>query len=157
LPCRPCLFRGGGATKNSTSASSSDWLPAVDDSLPPRTLPLTHDAEDHTGASKRRRLPPACSSVAAAANAPWWLTLLQVVWIQPSKRWMKIRNSSVWPLKGSAVPLTRTHAFLDPEVTGRDLDRALDHPDRVGAHDLQPIKRQACCDKRPFDAIPSGR
>jgi hypothetical protein len=31
---------------------------------------------------------------------------------------------------------------LDPEVLGRDLDHALDHPNRVGVHARQPITRQ---------------
>jgi hypothetical protein len=41
------------------------------------------------------------------ANAPVSLMLFQVVSIQPSERWTwAIRNSSMWPLKGSAMPLT---------------------------------------------------
>jgi hypothetical protein len=40
------------------------------------------------------------------------------------------------------MALTRVPAFLDPEVLGRDLDRALDRPNRVGVHALQPITRQ---------------
>ena len=33
--------------------------------------------------------------------------LFQVVSIQPSERWTwAMRNSSIWPLKGSAMPLT---------------------------------------------------
>jgi hypothetical protein len=35
-----------------------------------------------------------------------------------------MRNSSMWPLKGSAMPFTRALAFVDPELLGRDLDRA---------------------------------
>jgi hypothetical protein len=39
----------------------------------------------------------------APANAPGLLMLFQVVAIQPSERWMwAMRNSSIWPLKGSA-------------------------------------------------------
>jgi hypothetical protein len=66
-----------------------------------------------------------------------------VVSIQPSDRWTcEMRNSSIWPLKGSATALTHAQAFLDPEVLGRDPDRALDHPDQVRVHALQPITRQ---------------
>jgi hypothetical protein len=40
------------------------------------------------------------------ANAPGLLMLFQVVTIQPSKHWTwEMRNSSIWPLKGSAMPL----------------------------------------------------
>lgn len=45
----------------------------------------------------------------------------------------------MWPLKGSATPLTRAQAFLDPEVLSRDLDRGQGHPNQVGVHALQPI------------------
>jgi len=55
--------------------------------------------------------------------------LFQVVALQPSERWTRaMRNSSIGPLQGSATPLTRAQACLDPEDVGRDLDRALDHP-----------------------------
>jgi hypothetical protein len=51
--------------------------------------------------------PPFCSSAPATANAPGSLMLFQVVSIQPSERWTSaMRNSSMWPLKGSAMPLT---------------------------------------------------
>ena len=51
--------------------------------------------------------PPSCSSAPAAANAPGSLMLFHVVSIQPSERWTsEMRNSSMWPLKGSAMPLT---------------------------------------------------
>ena len=71
------------------------------------------------------------------------LMLFQVVSIQPSERWMwGIRNSSIWPLKGSAMPLTRARACLDPEVLGRDLDRALNHSIQVEVHAVGPITRQ---------------
>ena len=45
-------------------------------------------------------------------------------------------------MKGSATLLTRAQAFLAPEVPSRDLDCALDHPNRVGVRALQPITRQ---------------
>jgi hypothetical protein len=32
--------------------------------------------------------------------------------------------------------------YLDPEVLSRDLDRALDPPNQVGVHALQPIMPQ---------------
>ena len=84
--------------------------------------------------------------------------LFQVVSIQPSERWTwEIRNSSMWPLKGSAMPLTRAQAFLDPEVLGRDLDRALDHPNQIGVHTRQPITQQLAETKGSFEATPSGR
>jgi hypothetical protein len=35
----------------------------------------------------------------------------------------------------------RPAACLDPKYSGRDLDRALDHPNQVGVHALQPITR----------------
>ena len=88
-----------------------------------------------------------------AANPPGSLTLFQVVSIQPSERWVwGIRNSSIWPLKASAMPLTRARACLDPEVLVRNLDRALDHPNQVGARPA-PIRRQLA-ETRPFDATP---
>jgi hypothetical protein len=31
------------------------------------------------------------------------------------------------------------HAFLNPEVLSRDLDRALHHPNQARVHALQPI------------------
>ena len=69
--------------------------------------------------------------------------LFQVVSIQPLERWTcAMRNSSIWPLKGSAMPLTRAQVFLDPEVLSRDLDRAQGHPNQVGVHALQPVTRQ---------------
>ena len=69
--------------------------------------------------------------------------VVQVVSIQPSERWTsEMRNSSIRPLKGSATPLTRAQAFLEPEVLSRDLDRALDHPNQVGVHAVGPITRQ---------------
>jgi hypothetical protein len=40
------------------------------------------------------------------------------------------------------LALTRAQACLDPEVLGRDLDRALDHANQVGVRALQPITRQ---------------
>ena len=40
------------------------------------------------------------------------------------------------------LALTRAQAFLDPEDLSRDLDRALDHPNRVGVHAVAPITRQ---------------
>ena len=47
--------------------------------------------------------PPSCSSGPPAANAPESLMLFQVVSIQPPERWTcAMRNSSIWPLKGSA-------------------------------------------------------
>ena len=50
---------------------------------------------------------PSCSSAPAATNAPGLLMLFQVIAIQPSERWTcEMRNSSMWPLKGSAIPLT---------------------------------------------------
>jgi hypothetical protein len=50
---------------------------------------------------------PSCSSAPAAANAPGSLMLFQVVSIQPSERWpWEMRNSSIWPLKGSAMAVT---------------------------------------------------
>jgi hypothetical protein len=53
-----------------------------------------------------RRPPLSCSSAPAMANAPGLLMLFQVVTIQPSKHWTwEMRNSSIWPLKGSAMPL----------------------------------------------------
>ena len=58
---------------------------------------------------EERMAPPplSCSSAFAAAKAPGSLMLFQVVAIQPSERWMcAMRNSSIWPLKGSAMPLT---------------------------------------------------
>jgi hypothetical protein len=69
--------------------------------------------------------------------------LFQVVAIQPSERWTcEMRNRSIWPLKASAMQLTRTQACLDPEVLSRDRDRALDRPNQVGAHAVGPITRQ---------------
>ena|SRR5918996_3863548 len=53
-----------------------------------------------------------------------------------------MRNSSIRPLNGSATPLTRAEAFLNPEILGRDLDRAQGHPNQVEVPTLQPITRQ---------------
>ena len=63
---------------------------------------------------------------------------------------MPRRLASLWALgildHGSCdqlgLALTRAQAFRDPEVLGRDLDRALDHPNEIGVHALQPITRQ---------------
>ena len=79
--------------------------------MPPISSPTTspHQADDHTGACQGWRLavPISRSSAPATANAPGLLMLFQVVAIQPSERWTwKMRNSSIWPLKGSAMPLT---------------------------------------------------
>jgi hypothetical protein len=41
--------------------------------------------------------------------------------------------------------------------SGRDLDRALDHPNQIGVHALQPITRPLAETTGPFDATPSGR
>jgi hypothetical protein len=38
------------------------------------------------------------------------------------------------PRNERGLALTRAQAFRDPEVLGRDLDRALDHPNQVGVH-----------------------
>jgi hypothetical protein len=40
------------------------------------------------------------------------------------------------------LALTRAQAFPNPEVPGRDLDRAPDHSNEVGVRALQPIKPQ---------------
>jgi hypothetical protein len=72
-----------------------------------RGLGSPHQADNHVGARKGGGSPPPCSSGLAAANAPGSLMWFQVVSIQPSERWTwVIRNSSIWPLKGSAMPLT---------------------------------------------------
>ena len=69
--------------------------------------------------------------------------LFQVLSIQPSERWMcAIRNSSIWPLKGSAMPLTSAQACSATEVLGRDPDRALDQPDQVRGACRGPIMRR---------------
>jgi hypothetical protein len=54
---------------------------------------------------RRSEVAPCRYSAAATASAS--LTLFQVVSIQPSERWTcAMRNSSIWPLKGSDMPLT---------------------------------------------------
>ena len=118
--------------------------------LPPNALcikhsPSTHQADDHTSACKRWRLatPAFLLLFPATANAPGSLRLVQVVSIQLSERWMgEMRNSSIWPLKGSTMALTRAQACLNPEVLSRDLDRALDRLNQVGVHAVGPITRQ---------------
>jgi hypothetical protein len=51
--------------------------------------------------------PPSCSSAPATANAPGSLMLFQAVSIQPSNRGTcAMRNSSIWPSNGSAMPIT---------------------------------------------------
>jgi hypothetical protein len=118
--------------------------------LPPNALcikhsPSTHQADDHTSACKRWRLatPAFLLLFPATANAPGSLRLVQVVSIQLSERWMgEMRNSSIWPLKGSTMALTRAQACLNPGVLSRDLDRALDRLNQVGVHAVGPITRQ---------------
>jgi hypothetical protein len=46
------------------------------------------------------------------------------------------------PRDQRSMALTRAQAFLHLEVVGRDLDCALDHPNRSGVPALQPITRQ---------------
>ena len=83
--------------------------------------------------------------------------MFQVVSIQPSERWTcAIRNAPMWPLKGSAMPLTRAQALLHPEVLGRDPDCALDHPNQVGLHALQPITRQPTETNPDFSPMGTG-
>ena len=60
------------------------------------------------------------------------------------------------PRNERGLALTRAQAFLDPEVLSRDLDRALDHPNQVGVHALQPITRQLA-ETKASDTTPSGR
>ena len=55
------------------------------------------------------------------------------------------------------LALMHAQAFLDPEVLGRDLDRALDHPNQIGVHARQPITQQLAETKGSFEATPSGR
>jgi hypothetical protein len=68
-----------------------------------------HQGDDHSGACERWRLAAflllgCCregTRVAHVAPGGW------LVAIQPSERWTgEIRNWSIWPLKGSAMPLT---------------------------------------------------
>ena len=69
--------------------------------------PSRHQADDHTSAGERRRVAAFLLLGPAAANAPGSLMLFPVVAIQRSERWTcAMRNSSMWPLKGSAMPLT---------------------------------------------------
>src|ERR671919_2308477 len=71
----------------------------------PNVRPYRIRADDD--ASAWRRLASVLLSAPATANAPGSLMLFQVVSIQPSERWIcEMRNSSMWPLKGSAMPLT---------------------------------------------------
>jgi hypothetical protein len=42
------------------------------------------------------------------------------------------------------MPLTRAQAFLDPEVLGRDLDRAQGHPNQIGVHAPAADHATAC-------------
>jgi hypothetical protein len=44
---------------------------------------------------------------------------------------------------------------LDPEVLGRDLDRALDHPNQVGVHAVGPNTRQLAEIKKAVRRYPS--
>ena len=61
-----------------------------------------------------------------------------------------LREAALDQLPSGTLPRVTSAAWrssvrrpsLDPEVLGRDLDRALDHPNQVGVHALQPIKRQ---------------
>ena len=79
---------------------------------------------------------------------------MQELGSQPARE--KVCKSAQKSVIALGLALTRAQAFLDPEVLSRDLDRALDHPNQVGVHALQPITRQLA-ETKAFDATPSGR
>ena len=61
-----------------------------------------------------------------------------------------LREAALDQLPSGTLPRVTSAAWrssvrrpsLDPEVLGRDLDRALDHPNQVGVHAVGPITRQ---------------
>ena len=57
------------------------------------------------------------------------------------------------PRNERGLALTRAQAFLDPEVLSRDLDRALDHPNQVGVHALQPITTKKAIGRYPIRKV----
>lgn len=63
--------------------------------------------------------------------------MFQVVSIQPSERWTRaMRNASIWPLKGSAMPLTcrpmpRAAAYIDGQRVA--------HPRDAGAVEIEAL------------------
>ena len=104
----------------STSACPSAFGHACSISLADRPHP-TSQADDHSRAPARGGGSAGCPAPpdAATANAPESLMLFQVASIQPSERWAcAMRNASMWPLKGSAMPVTRAPGLRGPGSPG---------------------------------------
>jgi hypothetical protein len=100
----------GRAPRCGTPAQDHVADAALDQTRQPRpnSPPVIRAASPQAGdPGKRDFSDPASPSVPCRGERTGVAHVVQVVVIEPSKRWTcAIRNSSVWPLKGSAMPLT---------------------------------------------------